>query len=142
MLSVTFNTTSLKIRCFNPHPNPCQCLRRPYQVAYRQHGVELLSHWVVLQSHEEGVEHNAYGDTQVQERIHHHVLHPLFNLPPPGAALPDQVPLGKRVPAGMALLSGLLQLCKSVIVVIFRGKWFLFHTTVGLIGCHDDKVGL
>lgn len=91
--------------------SPSQSLKSPYQIAHRQHGVELLSHGVVLQGHEEGVEYNAYSDTQIQERIHHHVLHPLFNLPPPGAALPDQVLFGKRVPAGMALLPGLLQLC-------------------------------
>lgn len=95
---------------------PSQPLKSSYQIAHRQHSVEFLSHGVVLQGHEEGVQHNAYGDTQIQERVHHHVLHPLFNLPPPGAALPNQVPLGKRVPAGVALLPGLLQLCTQTLL--------------------------
>lgn len=101
---------------FNPKPLKMKCAAywkaaHPYQIAHRQHGVKLLSHGVVLQGHEEGVKYNADSDSQIQERIHHHELHPLFNLPPPGAALPDQVLFGKRVPAGMALLPGFLQLC-------------------------------
>lgn len=66
-----------------------------HQIAHRQHGVELIGHGVVLQSHEQGVEHDAYGDTKIQKRIHHHELHPLLQLQPPGAAAPYQVPFGK-----------------------------------------------
>ena len=81
-----------------------------YQVADAQHAIELVRHGVVLQSHEQGVEHDADGDAQVQEGVHHHELHPLLHPQPPGAALPDQVPPREGDPAGVALLLGLLQL--------------------------------
>lgn len=34
-----------------------------HQIAHWEHGVELISHGVVLKGHEERVQHNAYGDT-------------------------------------------------------------------------------
>lgn len=47
-------------------------LTTTYKIAHWEHGVELISHGVVLQGHEEGVQHDAYGDAQIQERIHNH----------------------------------------------------------------------
>lgn len=65
----------------------------------------------MLHSHEEGVEDDADGDGQVYERIHYHHVDDLFHFQPQGAAVPDQEAVGKFVPAGGALLSGLLELC-------------------------------
>lgn len=43
-----------------------------YQVPHGQHVLKLLCHGVMLHGHEECVEHNADGDAQVHEGVHHH----------------------------------------------------------------------
>lgn len=82
----------------------------PYQVPNLQHLFKLDSHVVVLQSHEECVEYDAHGDCEVSKWVHDHKLHLLLDGHPEWAALPDQVALGKAVPAWWTLTVGLLQL--------------------------------
>lgn len=81
------------------------------QVANSKNPLKLFSHGVVLHGHEERVEDDAHGDGQVQEGVHHHDVHLLLQPQPAGAAAPHQVPVGEHVPARVALLMGLLQLC-------------------------------
>ena len=64
----------------------------------------------MLQCHEECVEHDAHGDGEVGKWVHDHKLYLLLNGHPQWAALPDQVALGKAVPAWWTLAVGLLQL--------------------------------
>lgn len=64
----------------------------------------------MLQSHEERVEHDAHGDCEVSKWVHDHELHLLLDGHPEWAAFPDEVMLGKAVPARGALPVGLLQL--------------------------------
>lgn len=45
-----------------------------YQIAYVQHVVKLLRHLVMLQGHEERVQHNAEGDGEVSKWVHYHKL--------------------------------------------------------------------
>lgn len=45
-----------------------------YQIAYVKHVVKLLRHLVMLQGHEERVQHNAKGDGEVSKRVHYHEL--------------------------------------------------------------------
>jgi hypothetical protein len=82
----------------------------PYQVSDLQHLLKLGCHVVVLQSHEERVEHDAHGDGEVSKRVHDHELHLLLDGHPEWAALPDEVMLGKAIPAWWTLTVGLLQL--------------------------------
>lgn len=81
-----------------------------YQVSDLQHLLEFGRHVVVLQRHEERVEHDAHGDGEVSERVHDHELHFLLDGHPQWAALPDQVALGKAVPAWRTFAVRLLQL--------------------------------
>lgn len=82
----------------------------PYQVSDLQHLFKLVCHVIVLQSHEECVEHDAHGDSEVSKWVHDHELHLLLDGHPEWAALPDEVVLGKAVPAWWTLTVGLLQL--------------------------------
>lgn len=73
--------------------------------------VKVLSHGVVLHSHEEGVEHDADGDTQVHEGVHDDQVDYMFELHPRGTAVPDEHFVCTLVPPRWALLMGLFQLC-------------------------------
>lgn len=64
----------------------------------------------MLHGHEQGVEHNADGDSQVDKRVHHHNVHPLFKDNTWLAAVPLQEDISKLVPGGWACPMGLLQL--------------------------------
>lgn len=64
----------------------------------------------MLQSHEECVKHDAHGDGEVSEWVHDHELHFLLDGQPQWAALPDQVALGKAMPAWWTLAVRLFQL--------------------------------
>ena len=81
-----------------------------YQVPHGQHVLKLLRHGVMLHGHEDCVEHNADGDAQVHEGVHHHQLDKLLQLQPQRTAVPDQERVGKFVPPGWALLVSFLQL--------------------------------
>lgn len=81
-----------------------------YQVPHGQHILKLLCHGVVLHGHEQRVEHDADGDAQVHEGVHHHQLDKLLQLQPRIAAVPHQERVGKFVPPGWALLVSFLQL--------------------------------
>lgn len=81
-----------------------------YQVPNTQHVLKLLRHGVMLHGHEECVEHNADGDAQVHEGVHHHQLDKLLQLPPRETAVPHQERVGKFIPPGRALLVSFLQL--------------------------------
>lgn len=82
----------------------------PYQVPHTQHVLELLCHGIVLHGHEESVEHDADGDAQVHEGVHHHQLDKLLQLHPRRAAVPDQECVGEFVPPGWAFLVSFFQL--------------------------------
>lgn len=82
----------------------------PYQVSNLQHLLEFRCHVVVLQGHEERVQHDTHGDGEVGKGVHDHELHFLLDGHPQGAAIPDQVALGEVVPARRALAVRLLQL--------------------------------
>lgn len=82
----------------------------PYQVPHAQHVLKLLCHGVVLHGHEESVEHDADGDAQVHEGVHHHQLDKLLQLHPRKAAVPDQECVGEFVPPGWAFLVSFFQL--------------------------------
>lgn len=81
-----------------------------YQIPHRQHIVKLRGHGVVLHGHEEGVEHNADSDSQVNKRVHHNKVYPLFKDHPGGTAVPLQEKVSKFVPARWAWPLSLLQL--------------------------------
>lgn len=81
-----------------------------YQVPHSQHVLKLLCHGVVLHGHEQCVEHDADGDAQVHEGVHHHQFDKFLQLQPWIAAVPHQKHVGKFVPPGRALLVSFLQL--------------------------------
>lgn len=64
----------------------------------------------MLHGHEKGVEHDADGDCQVNEGVHHHKVYPLFKDDPRRAAVPLQERVRKFVPAWRARPLSLLQL--------------------------------
>lgn len=64
----------------------------------------------MLHGHEQGVEDNADGDAQVNKRIHHHEMNPLFKDHPSFRAVPLQEGVGELVPGGWARPLSLLQL--------------------------------
>lgn len=107
----TNNHALLLSHHYTPEASTHAFIHRSYQVPDGEHAVELVSHGIVLHGHEERVEDDADGDGEVQEGVHHHDLHQLLHLKPHRAALPNQVTVGKRVPAGVTLLMGLLQFC-------------------------------
>lgn len=72
--------------------------------------VEVLGHGVVLHGHEEGVEHDADGDTQVHKGVHDDQVDDVFELHPRGTAVPDEDFVRALVPPRWTLLVGLFQL--------------------------------
>ena len=70
-----------------------------YQIPHWQHVIKLRSHWIVLHGHEDSVENDADGDTQVHKRVHHHKVHPLLKEHPGRTAIPLQKDVRKLVPA-------------------------------------------
>lgn len=87
----------------------------PYQISDGEHVLELRGHGMMLHCHEQGVQHDADGDGQVNERVHDNQVHDLLQLDPVRVALPDQERVGKFVPARGTLPLGLFQLyrCKT-----------------------------
>lgn len=75
-----------------------------YQIAYVQHVVKLLGHLVVLQGHEERVQHNAEGDGEVSKRVHYHKLDKFLDQKPKWAAIPNEEFNSEVVPAGRTFL--------------------------------------
>lgn len=68
------------------------------QVSNAQHVTEGIRHRVMLHGHEDGVEDNADGDSQVDKWIHDDDIQPLFDPPPAATAVPLQEEVGKTVP--------------------------------------------
>lgn len=66
----------------------------------------------MLHGHEKGIEDDADCDGQIHKWVHDHHADNLFDFQPLRAAVPDQTGIGKSVPAGGTLLSGLFQLCQ------------------------------
>lgn len=64
----------------------------------------------MLHGHEEGVEHDANSNGQVDKRVHHHKVHPFFKDHPLLAAVPFQEYVGEFVPDRGARPLGILQL--------------------------------
>lgn len=81
-----------------------------YQVPHSQHVLKLLCHGEMLHGHEKRVEHDADGDAQVHEGVHHHQFDKLFQFNPWRTAIPDEKRVGKFVPPRWALLVSFLQL--------------------------------
>lgn len=53
----------------------------------------------MLHGHEDGVEDDADGDGEVDERVHYDGVKPLFQPPPTATTVPLQEDIGEGVPA-------------------------------------------
>lgn len=69
------------------------------QVANAQQLFKLLSHWVMLHGHEDGVEDDADGDGKIDKWIHDDGVQQFFQPPPTTTAVPLQEDVSKRIPA-------------------------------------------
>ena len=63
-----------------------------------QHRLKLLCHWIMLHGHEEGVDDEADLDPEVEERVHHEGVEPLFEPPPTATTVPLQEEVGTDEP--------------------------------------------
>ena len=85
-----------------------------YQVPDREDVVELRGHGIMFHGHEQGVEYDADGDGQVHEGVHHHRVDDPLETQPHRTAVPDQIGVGKLIPAWWTLLPGLFKLWKGL----------------------------
>lgn len=101
-----------------------------HQVAHSQHVIKLVRRRVMLHGHEQSVENDAYGDSQVYKGVHHDQVNNLLDLQPYGAAFPDKVSVGKLVPAWWTVSLRFLQFFKpkrwDIKIRFFIILWFLF----------------
>lgn len=102
-----------------------------YQVAYSQHMFELLSHRIVFHGHEDSVENNADGDSQINKGVQDNELHKPFQFHPQWATVPHKEFMSKLVPPWWALLMCLFQFWKqksrmtktaAIIIIIVKIK--------------------
>ena len=69
-----------------------------HQVPDAQQLLKLLRHWIMLHGHEDGVEHDAQCDTEVNKRVHDDGVEPLLQPPPAAAAVPLQEDVSEGIP--------------------------------------------
>lgn len=95
--------------------------------------LKILRHRVMLHGHEESIQHNTNGDSQVYKRVHHDQVHNLLNLHPYRAALPDKKRVGKFVPAWWTIPLRLFQFWKrrmrSMVTMVTDFLFFFLNST-------------
>lgn len=60
--------------------------------------LKVLCHWIMLHGHEDGVENNADGDAEVDERVHDDGVETLFEPSPTATTVPLEKYVGKGIP--------------------------------------------
>lgn len=85
-----------------------------YQVSDWEDAVKFFGHGVMLHGHEKGVKNDTNGYGQIHKWVHDHHADKLFDFQPCRTTIPDQAGVGKSIPAGWALLSGLFKLWKMI----------------------------
>ena len=60
-----------------------------YVVAHFQSALQVRFHWVAVERHEEGVDHDTQRDEQFDERVEHEERHQFLELEPDGRAVPN-----------------------------------------------------